>query len=253
MPDQEKQPYGRPPITEAVIEIKFAAALPADLLNAVNKAFSDSYPGEQILKMVEVRLDMDGGLLQPKTNVGPEIVTYRRAASDQQELFVITPESLTISQLAPYPGWMVFFDRFRRDWTLWKRVASYHKIARLGVRYINRLDLKGEGETIEYAPFINVAPSLPEQLGPTLSYAVNAIFPLARIGCKLIINSAVVVPPPVPGFTSFLLDLDISREGDVPQRDDEIFALLSEIRLEKNNVFEACITDRARELFEWRQ
>jgi uncharacterized protein (TIGR04255 family) len=65
----------------------------------------------------------------------------------------------------------------------------------------------------------------------------------------VLINSAVVFPPPVPGYLSFLLDLDVSRDSDTPQSDNEMFALLREIGVEKDSVFEACITEKARGLF----
>ena len=35
-----------------------------------------------------------------------------------------------------------------------------------------------------------------------------------------------------------------------PQNDDAVYELINRIRVAKNRVFEACITDRARELFE---
>jgi uncharacterized protein (TIGR04255 family) len=49
---------------------------------------------------------------------------------------------------------------------------------------------------------------------------------------------------------SFLLDLDIAREGDPPQNDEGIYDLLHQIRVKKNEVFEACVTNSARDSFQ---
>ena len=66
--------------------------------------------------------------------------------------------------------------------------------------------------------------------------------------CMLTINSA-AVPAPILNYASFVIDQDISRETNIPQKDDDIFALIQKIRVRKNEVFESCVTDRARALF----
>jgi len=68
------------------------------------------------------------------------------------------------------------------------------------------------------------------------------------VDAQLMINTG-VMPSPLLNYTSFLIDIDIGRTHDVPQRDEEIFEFLTSIRDKKNMIFEACITDRARELF----
>ena len=81
-----------------------------------------------------------------------------------------------------------------------------------------------------------------------MQYAVQAQLHIADIGCDLTLNSS-VVPSPLLGHRSFVIDQDIGKDNP-PQNDDGIYNLLNQIRVTKNRVFEACITDRARELFE---
>jgi uncharacterized protein (TIGR04255 family) len=57
------------------------------------------------------------------------------------------------------------------------------------------------------------------------------------------------VPPPLVDHASVILDIDVSRAGDPPQKDDEIWALIDRIRVHNNQVFEESVTDKARELF----
>lgn len=49
---------------------------------------------------------------------------------------------------------------------------------------------------------------------------------------------------------SFLLDLDIGLTKDVPQKDDKIWEEIDLMRVHKNRIFEECVTDNARKLFE---
>jgi uncharacterized protein (TIGR04255 family) len=196
-----------------------------------------------------VNLSPDGNTAG--TAVESQTEGFRRASTDQQEITLLMPGSLIVSQLAPYPGWDTFFGRFQRDWLSWKEAVSYNKVSRVGIRYINRIDIPAtDSPIIMQEEYINVGVQAPDSLGPTIAYASQAVFGLPAIQSKLVVNTAVVLPPPIPGYASFLIDLDLGREEGVPQRDDMIFALLGQMRTEKNRIFEDCITDKARDLFQ---
>jgi uncharacterized protein (TIGR04255 family) len=246
-----EQPYKRPPITEAIIEIRFATAIDADAIAKTGAAYRQLYPSEQIAKNVNVAVDVAGRENDPPRAQINEETGHRRSSADLTELILIWPFTFVVSQLAPYPGWREFFARFVRDWTLWKKAVGYRKIGRVGVRYINRIDIPvvAGSPTMEEAEFLNVYPHLPEALGVTFGYGVQALLAIQDIGCKLVLNSS-VVPSPLLNHTSFMLDQDIAKEVDLPQRDEQLYELLEEIRVKKNSVFESCITDRARELFQ---
>ena len=64
----------------------------------------------------------------------------------------------------------------------------------------------------------------------------------------LALNTATVAPPLI-GFVSLALDLDVFREANLPQRDDDLWDIVNRMRGHKNRIFESCITDRARTLF----
>jgi uncharacterized protein (TIGR04255 family) len=174
----------------------------------------------------------------------------RISSDDLTQIVLLGASNFAVSQLAPYPGWEVFFERFSRDWALWKRTMGYRKVVRVGVRFINRIDVPrtNDDTTIDEADYLNVYPHLPSSLRPFTGYAVQAQLRLHDIGCGLIINSG-AVPSPLIGYNSYLLDFDISMEPEPPQRDEDIYELLNRIRVTKNQVFELCVTDRAKEIF----
>jgi uncharacterized protein (TIGR04255 family) len=243
-----EQPYKQPPITEAVIEIRFAVPNEDATIAKASADFKSHYPQENTVTNVAVQLYLP---------TGPEIKTaaqtleksgYRRSSTDQTQLLLLWPDNFVISQLAPYPGWDAFFERFSRDWEIWKRAIGYRKISRIGVRYINRIDIPLSGPFLQYEQFLNIYAHLPESLGPVSSYAVQAQMPLPKIGCKLTLNSG-IVPSPVLRHVSFVFDQDIGNEETPPQNDEGIYKLLNEIRVKKNSVFESCVTDQARRLF----
>jgi uncharacterized protein (TIGR04255 family) len=246
------QPYKRPPVTEAVIGIQLAGQISEADLRKVSSHFGDLYPGQQQVKTGVVQVVSLPDSRPPVTNVH-ENVGYRRTSDDATEIILFMPNTLIISQLSPYPGWDVFFRRFTRDWRLWKREMGFLAISRVGLRYINRIDIPINPNFLEQGfinqeEYLNVFIQLPSVLGPTSGYTGQAVLPMNDLGAQLVINTA-VVPPPLLGHTSFLLDIDIGKIQAVPQRDEDIVNFLNLARNKKNFIFEACITDRARELF----
>ncbi len=243
------QPYRKPPITEAVIEIRFAQPVDAADLNAISGRFMPFYPRHESVKTVGVQVDIPPGAgIEPTTQINQQL-GHKRSSSDYSEILVMMPLTFMVSQLAPYPGWEEFFGRFVRDWKAWKNVRGFRKILRVGTRFINRIDIRVVGGLIEETEYLNVYPKVPTALGPSTSYGVQVHLPIRDIECSVAINSA-SIPSPLLNHYSILLDIDISRSEGSPQNDDDIYELLNSMRAKKNGVFEACITERARALFQ---
>jgi uncharacterized protein (TIGR04255 family) len=242
-------PYECAPIAEAVIGINFVTPLSQEDIDKVNNKFSSRYPQLQHLKNVSVAVQVPGDKKAKTRTKLNEEDGYRRSTSDQTELLVLWHSSLTVSQLAPYPGWDIFYDRFVRDWKIWKRVLGFREIERIGVRYINRIDIPFSDNTLRIEDYLNVYPEVPDIIDEMEGYAVQTLSSIKDIGCKVTMNSA-AVPSPILDHRSFVIDQDIVKKDNPPQKDSDIYELLNKIRIKKNAIFEACINDRVREFFQ---
>lgn len=240
--------YKRPPITEAVIGITFSSSMDATQLAAVSDVLQEYYPHKQGVSAYDVSLKINTQL--PGENQADLTPTngYRLSTDDQTQLVVLWPNSLTISQLPPYKGWNEFLGRFKRDWKRVKRKLGFQQLSRIGVRYINRIDIPANEPVVEHEIFLNIYPKMPDILNPLDAYAIQASVTLKDINCQLTINSA-SVPSPLLHHVSFVLDTDIFSDKNPPQSDEDLIELLIKIRAEKNKVFEACISTHARSLF----
>jgi len=72
--------------------------------------------------------------------------------------------------------------------------------------------------------------------------------PQADIKSLLLLSQA-IIEPAKPGVVSVVLDNDIFRAEEVPTDEGEVWEFFDMLRERKNDVFEACITDKSRELF----
>lgn len=246
------QLYKKPPITEAVIEVRFAEPMELTQREKFIASFAPFYPHQQMIRNLALSVQVPPGTdeqpVEQMAQINPQL-GHRRSSTDLTEILLLWPTNFIVSQLAPYPGWESFFARFARDWKTWKKVAGYRSITRIGVRFINRIDIPITEGIVEEAEYMNVFPRLPDSFGPLAGYGVQARTPIRDIECNLTVNSA-AVPSPLIGHGSFVLDIDIAREANVPQSDHEITNLLGRVRIKKNEIFEACVTDKARELFQ---
>lgn len=239
--------YKRPPITEAVIEIRLEQPLTTDMVNALHNRLKNDYVNSEQMAGIRVKLDVP----QRQIAVNQQDDGYKLTSEDRVDILMINPGSMSCSRLAPYEGWDAFRARAEDVWRKWKRITGYRKISRLGVRYINRIDIPTpENNRIKVEDYLSAYPAYPEPDIPEIStYTMQLSAPVENGAFILILNSG-AKPSPLVGHISLILDLDIVRAEDVPQKDDQILEMLDSMRDHKNRIFESCITDNARKLFQ---
>jgi uncharacterized protein (TIGR04255 family) len=239
------QLYKRPPIAEAVIEIRVQDPISKELLDRLKDRLLKYYPA---LPQQTMALNVEIG--EKAAKLQQQFEAYKLTSGDGSEVATLGPNVIGTSKLAPYDGWEPFIATTRRNWDVWKDLVGFKKLARIGVRYVNRIDVPNpEGKPVLVSEYLRFFPTMPEFGQPPMeSFAINASAPVGADDCTLVLNAS-SVPSPLVKAVSFILDLDISKTDDIPQNDEKLWAFVEKVRTYKNRIFEACITDRARQLF----
>jgi uncharacterized protein (TIGR04255 family) len=241
--------YTRPPITEAVIEIVFTNEMTSAAIKSAAKKFTKHYPHTVQVQQYDVRLDVQSNTNKvPQANLTGRGEGCRLSNDDQTEILLIWPQSFAVSQVAPYAGWEVFHKRFIRDFKALKKELGHRDFARIGVRYINRIDIPSTEPIVEYEQYLNIYPKLPKSLTTQTAFAVQTELEMADVGANLRINSA-AVPSPIADHASFLIDVDFYCMHDLPKTEKALSEYLDAVRVKKNEVFESLVTNKARQLF----
>jgi uncharacterized protein (TIGR04255 family) len=238
--------YKRPPITEAVIELRLGQPISRDTIETMGRRLKEEYFYSDPETAVKVHFDA-----APATSIRAESdwLGLKLSSLDRADILILRTNTFICSRLAPYPGWEALRDRARRNWDALRKAAGTLQLSRIGVRYINRIDVPIPADNVvQEADYLNVHPTFPDDR-PFLGYAMQIVQPLGADDCKLTVNSA-ALPSPLVGHASLGLDIDIGRENYLPRREDELWALIDRIRDHKNTVFERCITDKARQVFD---
>lgn len=160
-----RQRYSTPPLLEAICEFQFKAeswdwTIPGLLYQQISGEFSTKR--EQLTFQVQ---QSGKGELRPST--GRRLHFVR---PDERAFVDVGENVLAVHCLAPYPGWHKFKPMIQGVFDHYQSVAKPSGLTRIGLRYVNRLQLKDD--VADVAQHVNFWPTIP----PELPRKLNAIF-----------------------------------------------------------------------------
>ncbi len=238
--------YARPPIIEASIEVKFADKLDRRDIERTADTLGKQYARQD---EAEVSLRIEKG--QVSHTLTPAGIRLTNTALLHTVL--VRESALAFARLPPYPGWDQFFAEAWEVFHETRRRLGYRKVVRVGLRYVNRIDIPFGPDNSPQNPrefvrtgFIDV--SLLGMVTPTAYLTQGDFFPLGG-WAKAVVRTATAVPALIR-HSALLLDIDVFADADVPQIETDLEKLMGRLRDLKNEVFLACITPKAEALFE---
>jgi uncharacterized protein (TIGR04255 family) len=240
--------YSREPITEAIIDIRVQApeGLSADALERCQEGQRETYPERRAAKHARGLFEFGPQLTSTATS-SAQLVGYTFVSADQKQFFQAKLDSFTVNRLAPYCGWEAFRDEARKLWRVYQEVVRPQKVTRLAVRYTNRIDIPTANK-VDLGEYLRTYPELAAGLPQRLDgFLLHLIIPYPDIKCTLVLQET-LADPPGPGVVSVVLDIDLFRTDEVPADDEGVWGFFEQLRARKNEIFEACITERTKEL-----
>lgn len=237
--------YSNAPITEAIIDIRvdLPSSVTVEDLKKIEEILQEDYPNAE--NHYEFSAFLNFNEAEPIEATGQRFHSgFKYKSKDGKRILQARLDGFTLSQLPPYQTWEPFKVEAYKLWALYRAVVTPKKVHRLALRYINRIDIK---PGVEFNTYLKTYPEISPLISQELSnFVMHLELPQRDIESTLLINQA-IVPSSDPNFISVLLDLDLFREGSFIPDDDEIWTIFNLLRLRKDEVFEACITDLVRE------
>lgn len=240
--------YTKAPITEALIDLRVESpsSLTLNSLKEIQRSIKSDYP-----------ISEDMVVAQGQFQTGPKVTAtasqiplgYRFSSDDKKRIFQARLDGFTFSQLEPYHTWDTLRNEAQRLWKVYSSITQPKYIRRVAVRYINRLDLPFDSSNpLDFKDYLQTVPEVSPTLPQGLSdYFMQLQIPQEDLQASLILNEA-MLPLVKQDAVSVLLDIDLFSMVQFPAASDEVWDLLEKFRDRKNEVFEACITDKTREL-----
>lgn len=240
--------YKKPPIVEAVCEIQFEEGSPWDLTipGRVYEKVRSTFP---ILRQAErVTVSVSGS----PEEFGPQFGTLslmQFLRKDEKALVQVGAHLLSVSVLKPYPSWPRFLAMIKKGVNTYRDVAAPKGIRRIGLRYINYVEVPKDDvrleDYFEFRPY--VGQGLPQDFG---TFALGVQFPYEK--SRDILNLQLAsLPKQIPSSDNATITLSLDyfllKPGEVAL--EEAFQWVDVAHLHIEDAFEACITQKLRQLF----
>jgi uncharacterized protein (TIGR04255 family) len=236
--------YARAPITEAIIELRVEASpgVTAGSCKSVFESVRDRFP--EMKEMLMMQGFIMGGQ-QVGAQASQSLAGYLFHSNELRQTVTASPDRFSFSQLSPYDSWDVFCPAAQHLWDVYNSRLKPVKIVRVATRFVNRIEIPLPLENI--TDYFRTAPIVSTDMSQECSGLFMQLqLPQKDIGCVVALNEAQL--PAGDDTVPFILDIDIFDEAQEYSTDAVVWNRLNEFRWRKNEVFEACITDRVRKL-----
>lgn len=240
----DKQQYSKPPLIEAVLELRFDQGLSDRELTRVKDRLQRSFPAVDELRNFEAKLEPHGAVKE----LG--LAGYRMTAKSGTDIVTVQQNAVATSRLAPYEGWEQLIEKARENCEIFEKVVGFRRVARLGARFVNRIDVPDRVlANTHVTDLLNIKIALPVGTASSLgafSLAINFVH--SSSGLKILAQVAVGEPALID-HTSIFLDLDCAIDEEIPANMEQLWKLVATMRDPKDDIFESLLTPQVRELF----
>jgi len=239
--------YSNPPIQETICEVYFDLAEPLSrrTIELLKDVWSSDYPEQKVVqeKSVDFHLSPEG--IQTKEgNLGHRLICK---TADGKRLVQLSGLFFAVNQRRPYPGWEEAFRGtiLQRFEDLQKTIGPL-RFTRVGLRYINRIDVPQVPLLWEEWFQINLSvPRLSGSKQREFQMQFHQELPESR---RLVINVA-ALPSPDGKISPVILDLDLIWQ-ETPRQPGELAQVLEQVHGPHRLAFESYLRDNVRKLFD---
>lgn len=240
--------YKKPPVIEAVCEFRFEGSQPWDwtIPGLIYDRIKSEFPKKRQQNVLEVAMQPGEGKISQEVKAGIAKMQFLR--EDEAALVQIGPDLLAVNHLRPYPSWPIFKALILKQLQIYRDVGNDRSLKRIGLRYINRIDMPEGDFTIE--DYFSALPNLPDTVPNVFaSFMLRMEIPYEDIKARL---SFVFGTPPIKAENpSFMLDLDMFVLSEDTPSLDEVSTWIEAAHERGEKAFEGTFTDKTRkEIFE---
>ncbi|MBI4858982.1 MAG: TIGR04255 family protein [Candidatus Riflebacteria bacterium] len=242
--------YPKPPIVEAVVELRFVADNVAEtLLEALGGKLSSQYPGDRkIQELVETSGQVSPESVRTASRRTPHVTFLR--SSDGVRLIGCGAKTMSVHNLAPYAGWESFFEQIEEAVAAVPSGLRGGGLEAISVRYIDRMTLPAGGHP--FTDYLTIMPPCPGPMPSEIAEFHVVTQTMDSTDSSIALLTLASAPPTPEGRPVLLHDLHLHRRGTpLCGVDDRGWVdIVNALHERQRDVFEASITDKMRELFQ---
>lgn len=239
--------YKKAPILEAVLEFRWDSAKSLDQLVHVLSlpAFKGFEPPTPRMR-IDASIDIDNNSMSHSSQQLGYAITQR----DGSEVVFLEEQGFVFVQRAPYDRWDHFSRRALSLLAPTVATLEVSEFTQVALRFINRIDIPPTGDAgIDTNDYVTIKFDGPrEDLGIIDEFQIRVVKPTMKKGLSYALIVA-TTPSPLSDHSAILLDIAVFTKLQMSAKGKKLKKTLDEMRTEKNDIFEKCLTDKSRGLF----
>jgi uncharacterized protein (TIGR04255 family) len=242
--------YKKAPISQAILQFHVTAPDSLKLGDLSGLVFGDNFGEPNPIFSLEGQFQFTDGQVASQTREDQVGFAFVREGGDR--VVQAGARWFTFVWVRNYTDWVDFLREAEAAWLKYRQVAGPEYLTDVGVRFVNRIPMPERA--VEIKDYLRLSVDVPAYL----PQSVNSLFmqvdvPLPQQNVTATITSSMLPADDEVGpGGGLLLDIDVKAPLGMPvtdeRFDDSLRATLQRLRLAKNYVFEACITDATRGL-----
>lgn len=244
----EPRVLSRPPISEALVDIRTAVDQPRDVFDALARELtSEGFTKIDVKRAIRAELVVRNGKLLPPTDTLAEFQGLRVTNPEGTLLVQFRPDGFTLNNLKSYVGGDRLIAESLRFWSMFVERTHPALVNRVAFRYINRLELPFRTGD-KFRTYLTSPPELPEGAPQNVSEFLSRV-----VGHDLPTESVAVVTQRLTfagtGTPVVVIDVDVFREGQFSVDPGELRPILESLRVIRNQTFFSLLTEEAVSLY----
>ena len=245
----QPRPLARPPIVEALLDLR--AAIPGDpaVFNALAEELNDEFPTKEEQRNFEAKIEVrEGRVVSPRVETSA-FGGVRLATADRKTYAQFRPDGFTLNNMTTYMGGDQLLAKALTLWEALVERAAPQVVSRVSLRYINRLELPLKtGDS--FTRYLTSPPSLPKGAPSQVSQFLSRIVghDAERQATAVVIQQLKLPEDGQP--VAITVDIDVFRAGDFPIDSPSLREILDSLRMLKNETFFSLLTDETVSFYE---
>lgn len=241
-------PLSRPPISEALVDFRASVAPPKEAFHALAKELESRFPRVREMQQVKAVLQVKDGRLEPSDTEALGYHGVRLETEDGSLVVQFRPDGFTLNNLKTYLGGDLLIEEAVKWWSLFASRMKPDKVSRVALRYINKLELPlRDGDSFDR--FLTSAPDMPAGAPQAISDFLCRVVGFDEVEQVRAIVTQRFGGRRGGGNPSLLIDLDVFKQDEFAPTAELLRPVLQSLRIHKNRIFFALLTDAAVELY----
>ena len=246
------RPLARPPIREAIIEVK-SELCEFGNVNRFRDRIASQFPICKPFRMASMAYQIPEGTHGADADESSiHQIGWRCESADGREVALVRTDGFSVARLAGYPGWEGFVDRFLSLWTEYQSCVAPVEINRVGLRYINDVRLPIT-ESFDVDQYLTTAPKTPAGLPQAfVDFLVQMTIPGGTDRTLVNVTQATDSNARTETELPVIIDIDVCSDRIYPAEPglaSRVATTLSDMRHIKNRVFFGLITETLAESY----